>query len=62
MMVASNSVYGQDQCSPVVVKNFCCDVYHLGVFLLVCLGDLFREDFFPMMGVAFFEEAEEISG
>ena len=46
MLVASNSVYGQDECSLSVVKHFCCNSNPLGAFGLVCLRGVFREDFF----------------
>ena len=51
--MASNSEYDQDECSVSVVKNLCCGANPLGAFGLVCLGGVFREDVFPMVGVAF---------
>ena len=62
MLVVSNYVYGQDDCSLSVAKNFCCGGNPLGAFGLVRLGEVFREDVFSDGGGCFFEYAEEISG
>ena len=61
MLVDSNSVYDQDECSLSAVNNFCCGVNLLDAFGLVYLGGVFREDFF-YGGGCFFEDVEGIAG
>ena len=51
--MASSSTDGQDECSLLVVKKLCFGVNILGSFGLVCLGGVFREDGFPIVGVDF---------